>query len=296
MTVKTKEEAIHYNKKIYNGEFGDNWDTGGFVKHCRKKIMIDDLKSLLSDFKEQQINLIDIGCGTGAMCLNFYNLNKQARIYCLDISENMINRLKNKLSKEDLKRTELIVSDAYDYLKKTKIEFDLIASSGAMHHFFDYLDVLDVSCKRLKKGGYVYWDVEPKKEKKKKIIKNYLAKIIRTFDCAFYQFTKDKSIISLIIYLYIALLNFFPFISQDKIRNLEKTILFKPKDKNAEDELYKSETFEEGLDLDEIIKVLNKNNMKIIKLGGGTASNFMISHRLLDLFDINGHFKLIAKK
>jgi ubiquinone/menaquinone biosynthesis C-methylase UbiE len=304
MTVKTKQEAIYYNKKIYNGDFGDNWDSGGYVKKCRKKIMITDLKEILSNLnnnqnnktKQTNLNLMDLGCGTGAMCLNFYRISKNSRIYPLDISENMINRLRKKLSKEDLKRTELIVSDAYEYLKKTKTEFDLIASSGAMHHFFDYLDVLDISCKRLRKGGYIYWDVEPKKEKSKKLIKNYLAKAIRTLDCSSYEFKKDKSPFAMIIYLYVALLNFFPFINQDKIINLEKTLLRKPKDKKAEDELYKSETFEEGLDLDEIIKILNKNKLKIIKISGGTASNFMIAHKLLDLFDINTHFKLITKK
>ncbi|MBR9704340.1 hypothetical protein GOV12_02935, partial [Candidatus Pacearchaeota archaeon] len=70
MNVKNKSEAIYYNKKLYNGNFGDRWDLDASPKEYRNKIMKKDLKKILSKLNKKNINFIDIGCGTGALALN----------------------------------------------------------------------------------------------------------------------------------------------------------------------------------------------------------------------------------
>ncbi|MBR9705286.1 hypothetical protein GOV12_07775, partial [Candidatus Pacearchaeota archaeon] len=145
-------------------------------------------------------------------------------------------------------------------------------------------------------GGYIYWDVEPLKQKNKNILKEIVAKTIRTLDYAFYRFTVIKSPIRFIIYINVAILNLLPKINKQKLKKIEEKIYLCVTNEEANDDLSKSETFEEGLDIDEIKKILKKNNVKIIKLGGGGASNFMFFHRILNLFNVNQHFSLIAKK
>jgi ubiquinone/menaquinone biosynthesis C-methylase UbiE len=72
-----------------------------------------------------------------------FKYTKTSEIFCLDISKDMLNILKNKLSKQDNRRASFICGDATDYIKSTKEKFDIICVQGSLHHMFDYLDLIN---------------------------------------------------------------------------------------------------------------------------------------------------------
>ncbi len=86
--------------------------------------------------KDSKINVIDLGCGTGTVALHIKRAFPNAVITCLDLSENMINMAKTKLSAyEDVK---YIVNDFYGFNFVEK--YDVIVSSLALHHLVNDSD------------------------------------------------------------------------------------------------------------------------------------------------------------
>jgi len=52
--------------------------------------MINALVLSISFIKDEQINIIDLGCGTGTVAQKIKNAFLNSKISCLDIAENMI--------------------------------------------------------------------------------------------------------------------------------------------------------------------------------------------------------------
>lgn len=79
---------------------------------------------------DEEIRIIDLGCGTGTIAKRLSEKFPNAKIVCLDIASNMIDIAKHKLS--DHKNSEFIVGD----FSKIDFEeqFDIVVSSLALHH------------------------------------------------------------------------------------------------------------------------------------------------------------------
>lgn len=295
MAVKSKQEAIFFNQKVYDGEFGDKYDKDISLKNYRKKLMKKDLDFIFKNLPAKNLKLLDMGCGTGYLCLNYYDYSSDSKVYCLDLSKNMLDLLKRKLSKDKKERTEFAAMDVFSYLKKIKFDFDLIGVSGALHHFFDYLEVIDMACKKIKRGGFFYLELEPIDTREQGIIKNNLMKIYRTFDFSFnICFKKTISPLKFFPYLFYAFSKSVPFVNQKTIEKLKKSF-FKVESDNQE-EFEKSETIREGLDLRKIREILKKNNLEIIILDGGANYSFPLTHKIINFFHINDHVRIIARR
>ena len=90
--------------------------------------MINALVLSIPFKKDEQINVIDLGCGTGTVARKIQNAFPYAKISCLDIAENMI-KLAQKKSGEKI---DCFVSDFYEFTFDKK--YDVIVSSLALHH------------------------------------------------------------------------------------------------------------------------------------------------------------------
>lgn len=90
--------------------------------------MTDALVLAIPFKKNDQIYVMDLGCGTGTVAQKIKNAFPNAKISCLDIAENMIAMTQKKLNGE----ADCRVCDFYEFNFDKK--YDVIVSSLALHH------------------------------------------------------------------------------------------------------------------------------------------------------------------
>lgn len=113
----------HFNKEAEN-----------FDKQVQRNIpcynqMLEALINAIPDTKENP-KILDLGCGTGNITLKVLERFPKAQVTCLDLSENMIEIAKEKLSEYD--NVEYVVDD-FTQTGLTE-KYDAIISSLALHH------------------------------------------------------------------------------------------------------------------------------------------------------------------
>jgi len=102
--------------------------------------LIDKIKSL----ENQEINILDIGTGSGCIALSFANEFKKAKVWGLDISQQAIELAKKNAELNNITNCTFIISDLFENLPN--IKFDLIVSNPP---YIDELlfETLDLSVK-----------------------------------------------------------------------------------------------------------------------------------------------------
>jgi tRNA (cmo5U34)-methyltransferase len=117
--------------------------------------LIADMIMIIPFEKNKNINVIDLGCGTGTLSLRIMKEYPNAHITCLDMTSNMLELAKRKLS--EYYNIEYILEDFYTFNFNKK--YDLVISSFALHHLITpgdkknfYQKIFD----SLKEGGCFY--------------------------------------------------------------------------------------------------------------------------------------------
>ena len=77
------------------------------------------------------VKLLDLGCGTGLELQKILKLNPNIEITGIDLSQGMLNKLKQKYSKYNIK----LICDNYLECEFGKDIFDCVISFQTMHHF-----------------------------------------------------------------------------------------------------------------------------------------------------------------
>lgn len=111
-----------------------NKEADAFDEQVQKNIpcyneMLTALINAIPDNKKNP-KILDLGCGTGNITQKALMRFPDAEVTCLDLSENMIEIAKDKLS--DFEKIEYIVGDFTQMQIETK--YDVILSSLALHH------------------------------------------------------------------------------------------------------------------------------------------------------------------
>ncbi len=112
------------------------------------------VNALLSSFPEHSecIEVLDLGCGTGTISRAIKDMYPKAHITCLDISDNMLQMARLKLS--DDSKTTYINKDFYNFDFDKK--YDAVVSSLALHHLVsdeDKFEFYKKIFKGIKSGG-----------------------------------------------------------------------------------------------------------------------------------------------
>ena len=104
---------------------------------------------------------LDIGCGTGNLTLKLIRLG--CRVRAVDISAEMLERLRAKLGPFETDWVELVESSAEEVLadKCTYGTWDVISFSSVLHHLPDYEAALRHALHQLRPGGILYVCHEP---------------------------------------------------------------------------------------------------------------------------------------
>ena len=102
--------------------------------------------------KTDGAKLIDLGCGTGLELEHYFRLNPSAKITGIDLTESMLNALKNKFPERDL----TLICGSYFDVPFDENTFDAAVSVESLHHFTKEEKILLYTklCKSLKDSGY----------------------------------------------------------------------------------------------------------------------------------------------
>lgn len=96
--------------------------------------------------------ILDLGCGTGLELEHYFRLNPSAKITGIDLTESMLNALKNKFPEKELS----LICGSYFDVPFDENTFNAAVSVESLHHFTkeEKIPLYTKLCKALKNGGY----------------------------------------------------------------------------------------------------------------------------------------------
>jgi len=102
--------------------------------------------------KTDGAKILDLGCGTGLELEHYFRLNPSAKITGIDLTQSMLNALKNKFPEKDL----TLICGSYFDIPFDGNTFDAAVSVESLHHFTkeEKIPLYTKLCKSLKDGGY----------------------------------------------------------------------------------------------------------------------------------------------
>ena len=123
---------------------------------------------------EENINILDLGCGTGLELEGIFEKTPNSKITGIDMSEEMMSKLKEKY-KNKLENIRLI-KDSYLTLPFEKENYEYVVSCMTMHHFVKEvkLELYKKIKQALKPGGkYIEGDYMVSKEEEVECLDRY---------------------------------------------------------------------------------------------------------------------------
>ena len=102
--------------------------------------------------KTNGVKILDLGCGTGLELEHYFKINPSAKITGIDLTESMLNALRNKFPEKDLS----LICGSYFDVPFEENTFDAAVSVESLHHFTkeEKVPLYTKLCKALKDGGY----------------------------------------------------------------------------------------------------------------------------------------------
>eukprot|EP01156_Anaeramoeba_ignava_P008285 Anaeramoba_ignava/a357719_8.p1 GENE.a357719_8~~a357719_8.p1 ORF type:complete len:292 (+),score=45.88 a357719_8:451-1326(+) len=135
----------YYYDNLYRLDLKKDYGTEGVIKNM--EIIYNRIKSVI---KNEKINILDAGAGSG-VGFNFLKdkLNK-VKFYAIESSDESINSLK--------KNGALVIADDLDsdWDKEYSSSFDLIILRHVIEHFMNPIENLEKIARSLKKDGILY--------------------------------------------------------------------------------------------------------------------------------------------
>ncbi len=109
--------------------------------------------SIISNLCNRKLNILIAGCGTGQHILNAQRY-KNAQITGIDLSLSSLGYAQRKINEFGINNVELIQMDILE-VELLKEQYDIIESSGVLHHMNDPSQGLKKLLGSLKKNGFL---------------------------------------------------------------------------------------------------------------------------------------------
>ena len=146
----TKEKVLDENRRVHALEnqlyLSRHPEQTNFYQNAILKKTVDDVCATLNP----DSRILDLGCGTGYLSLEF--LNRGYQLTGLDLSLEMINAFKDSIPEKLKPQAQWVVGDVEEFLSQNQDRFDAIILSAILHHLFDYESVLRNICSSLSSG------------------------------------------------------------------------------------------------------------------------------------------------
>jgi ubiquinone/menaquinone biosynthesis C-methylase UbiE len=130
---------------MYFDNESKKWDTEYRVQRAKK--ISAEIETYLD--KNDNLKALEFGCGTGLIS---ENLNHRfSNVLTMDLSEGMMEQLKFKIEKNNIKNMKTWCGDLFDFHDNEK--FDAIYTSMVFHHIEELPRVIKKLCELLNKDG-----------------------------------------------------------------------------------------------------------------------------------------------
>jgi ubiquinone/menaquinone biosynthesis C-methylase UbiE len=123
------------------------------------------LEQALNLLNQDKIQALDVGAGTGNIALKLVKERKISSITALDLSQEMLRELLQKLQGNT--KVKIVNSDIDSFLAEDKQLYDLVTISSVLHHLPDYFITIEKLQKKLNPQGIILIFHEPTGEKSK---------------------------------------------------------------------------------------------------------------------------------
>ena len=157
------QEILIANELYHNGEASNYDESQPYMQNAFAQSMFEaDIRSIvdtLSPF-HRSLRVLDCGAGTGNLTMKF--LEYGADVTAVDISENMLKRLRSKSAKFGEGRLETVHSDIDSFLQRASQRYDVICSSSFLHHLPDYQGTYGLMARLASDESVVYTAFEPR--------------------------------------------------------------------------------------------------------------------------------------
>lgn len=128
--------------------------------------------ALANTLRESDIEILDLGVGTGLELIHLFEVKPNAHVTAIDISEKMLEKLKERSFKD---RVRIIKGDFFDV--DFGKNYDAVISTSALHHFTreDKLKLYRKIFDSLKENGlFINSDkIASSKEEEQKLLEDY---------------------------------------------------------------------------------------------------------------------------
>lgn len=182
-TAKKDHQAIKLINKAFHDIDSDFYD----IKHAEsadvaRENCIELFKSFIkAPAMAVDFTLLDVGTGTGFFISNIVDfLRPENTVIFNDISEKMIEMVKNKFSNRHFKKI-FIVADAENY-DLPSASIDVIIIHSVLHHLPNYCAFLKEADRLLKPGGLLIITHEPNRSFNRNIIITTVIKVYSKFN------------------------------------------------------------------------------------------------------------------
>jgi ubiquinone/menaquinone biosynthesis C-methylase UbiE len=99
-------------------------------------------------------NILDIGTGPGWLLLKLHQQSRELRITGLDVSPSMVTKARKNIAKAGLSNIIEVKEGTASRLPFSEGFFDMVVSTGSMHHWKEPIVGLNDVHRVLKPGGY----------------------------------------------------------------------------------------------------------------------------------------------
>ena len=124
---------------------------------------LDTILSMIRGDSGRQVRALDACGGSGNAALKL--LIRGVDVTLCDISPELIRLFESKCKEKGTAHYTAVCQEIGSFLSSTKLKFDLIVFSSALHHIEDYTSVLKMAARHLNKNGFIYTVFDPIKWK-----------------------------------------------------------------------------------------------------------------------------------
>lgn len=187
-----KKKIISNNKLKNRISLNKRFQKFDFVSWQKKKYSIIIKKFNLY---KSNLNILDLGCGTGIQVKLFLKLLKKPQIFAIDLSKESLIEAKKNINST---RVKYLNNDIDHFFKKSTPKFDLIHSSYAFYYSRNPEKLVQKCFEKLNKGGCMIIACPDKKHEMIELVgkigsvKKSILETLNLYDKTLFKFSKEN--------------------------------------------------------------------------------------------------------